>query len=195
MSTTARDPCDAMSPFVDEMLSRPRPERLRAIALPAAPNTSPRRSTGETRSSISSSSTGSATARSERGRCSTAATFAAARAAGWLALGPLGRVGGDRWQGGTSARRHVEARLPAGPRRHRALARPGLQAARPPGHLPRLRHPGLPRRRSALRQPRRSRRAGRRGARARNARASSTSSSTTRAPTGSTPPDTPGGPP
>ena len=66
------------------------------------------------------------------------------------------------------------------------LAQPGLQAARAPGHLPRLRHPALPRCRSALRHAARSRRPRRRGARDVASASSSTSSSTTPASTGST---------
>ena len=64
-----------------------------------------------------------------------------------------GASGRRRARAGRAARSRAsaDARLPARPRRHRALGRPGLQAARPPRHLPRLRHPGLPRGRSALR--------------------------------------------
>ena len=51
-----------------------------------------------------------------RGRCSTAPNLGArpagARRGDDVALGPLGAVRGGRWQGGTLARHHVEARLP-----------------------------------------------------------------------------------
>ena len=61
--------------------------------------------------------------------------------------------GRARYQGGTLAGVTHQARLPARPRGDHALAQPGVQAARAPGHLPRLRHPGLPRGRPALRHP------------------------------------------
>ena len=69
-----------------------------------------------------------------------------------VALGPLGAVRA-RAAGRAARSRGVtlEARLPERPRRDGDLAQPRLQAARPSRHLPRLRHPGLPRRRSALR--------------------------------------------
>ncbi len=60
-------------------------------------------------------------------------------------------------------------RLPAGARRQRDLGRADLHAAGARRQLSRLRHPGFPRRRSALRHARRSRRAGPRGAHARDA--------------------------
>ena len=84
----------------------------------------------------------------------------------------LARVGGlRRALAGRHHRRHPRpARLPAGPRRDHAVDRPGLQAAGPARHLPRLRRPGLPRGRSAVRLARGSRRPVRGRARPRPAR-------------------------
>ena len=66
-----------------------------------------------------------------------------------------------------------------------ALAQPGLQAARPPRQLSRLRHPGLPRRRPALRRPGTISSTWSRPHTIRGCGSSSTSSSTTPARTGS----------
>ena len=76
---------------------------------------------------------------------------------------------GKRWQGGTI--NGIRGRLAylRGLGRQRDLGRADLQAAGARRQLSRLRHPGFPRRRSALRHARRSRRAGPRRARARDA--------------------------
>ncbi len=77
---------------------------------------------------------------------------------------------GRRFCGGTLRGSREQDRLPRASWHHRRLDQSGLQAARLARDLPRLRHPGFPRRRSALRDARRSARAGRDGARARHPR-------------------------
>ena len=107
----------------------------------------------------------------------------------------------DRWAesgaeplaGRDAGRGELQARLSQAPGRHHLVAVPGVQAARPPRRLPRLRRAGLPRRRSALRHARRSGRVGQRRRTPRACASSSTSSSTIPAPNWLYPPDAPGG--
>ncbi len=152
---------------------------LRAIT---APPTSLLRSPGRTKSSTSSCSIGSPTARRPTTSATTArwseaerrhrfrpAMPATRRASAWVAGGP------------TLLRRHAagareQDRLSRAPRRLRHLDQSGLQAARLARDLSRLRHPGFPRHRSALRHARRSARARRRPP-TRTASASSSTSS------------------
>ena len=121
-------------PFVTDTLQKPRPNSLAGLQLPRREAVILRQSTGATRCSTSSWSTASATA----GRHASAARPQQPRGgpAGRtqrirMALGPLGAVRAQRWQGGTITGVTSKLEYLQRPRRDHDLARPRLQAARP----------------------------------------------------------------